>query len=222
VTEDQAHQLLHGYRGGHGQIAASVKLTDRDSELITRLSDLSGSLSSGLRLDTYLTVYPLPSRRFFAAARTWPDPEAPRAGCVVTHTLLIPVEFWATFTNVRSVNGFFRNPHAAPEYDFSEPFDLLSEMDGLPLDNAEIDVTASKHLFPAISAEVCGLLFGSTLENLKSICGDSLSTYGRSSDVHFPAAHSVCSNGLLRKDLSIFFLHLPLYIRDSPNCPQSI
>jgi hypothetical protein len=144
VTEVQAHQLLHGYRGGHGQIAASVKLTDRDSELITRLSDLSGSLSSGLRLDTYLTVYPLPSRRFFAAARTWPDPEAPRAGCVVTHTLLIPVEFWATFTNVRSVNGFFRNPHAAPEYDFSEPFDLLSEMDGLPLDNAEIDVTASK------------------------------------------------------------------------------
>jgi len=58
----QVHQLLHGYRSGHGQIAASVRLPERDSELVTRLSDLSGSLSSGLQLDSYLTVYPLPSR----------------------------------------------------------------------------------------------------------------------------------------------------------------
>ena len=95
---------------GHGQIAASTRLGERDSELVTRLSDLSGSLSSGIRLDPYLTVYPLPSRKYFALARTWPDPEAPRAGCVLTHTILIPIETWASFPGVRFIDSLFRNP----------------------------------------------------------------------------------------------------------------
>ena len=117
-------QLLHGYRSGHGQIAASIKLAGRDSELITRLSDLSGSLSSGLQIDPYLTVYPLPSRQYFAVARTWPDLQAPRAGCVLTHTLLVPTDTWATLHDVRTLNGLFRNPHDASDHDFSEPINL--------------------------------------------------------------------------------------------------
>ncbi|WP_433972821.1 hypothetical protein [Tunturiibacter lichenicola] len=124
MTSAHAHQLLHGYRSGHGQIAASIKLPGRDSELITRLSDLSGSLSSGLQIEPYLTVYPLPSRHFFALARTWPDVEAPRAGCVLTHTLLIPTEVWATLHDVRSLNRLFRNPHISPEYSFTDSVDL--------------------------------------------------------------------------------------------------
>src|SRR4029078_193612 len=60
----------------------------------TRLSDLSGSLSANLSFDSYLTVYPLPSGEYFAVARTWPDPGAPRAGCVLTHTLLVPEAEW--------------------------------------------------------------------------------------------------------------------------------
>ena len=124
---DQAHQLLHGYRSGHGQIAGSVKLAARDSELVTRLSDLSGSLSSGLQVESYLTVYPLPSQNFFALARTWPDPDAPRAGCVLTHTLLVPVERWAALANIRSLDDLFRNPHSHPEYAFTEPINLPSK-----------------------------------------------------------------------------------------------
>ena len=124
MTSTHTHQLLHGYRSGHGQIAASIKLPGRDSELITRLSDLSGSLSSGLQIEPYLTVYPLPSRQFFAIARTWPDLEAPRAGCVLTHTLLIPTEAWATLHDVRSLDSLFRNPHASPDYNFADPVNL--------------------------------------------------------------------------------------------------
>lgn len=144
MTEFQVHQLLHGYRSGHGQIAASIRLTARDSELITRLSDLSGSLSSGLQLDPYLTVYPLPSRRFFAVARTWPDPDALRAGCVITHTLLIPIDYWATFNNVRLVSTLFRNPRLAPEHNFGEPFDLPIKTDPLPPENGKLDLVASR------------------------------------------------------------------------------
>lgn len=119
----QVHQLLHGYRGGHGQIAASVRLPNRDSELVTRLSDLSGSLTSGLQFDSYLTIYPLPSREFFAVARTWPDPNTPRAGCVLTHTLLLPVSYWSSHKNVRSINLLFQDPRI-PGYDYTEALTL--------------------------------------------------------------------------------------------------
>lgn len=144
MTEVKVHQLLHGYRGGHGQISASARLPDRDSELITRLSDLSGSLSSGLQLDTYLTVYPLPSRTFVAVARTWPDPEAPRAGCVITHTLLVPIDLWAMFTNVRLLNSLFRNPRSTPEHKYDEPVGLRIETGALPPNDNKIDLAASK------------------------------------------------------------------------------
>jgi hypothetical protein len=125
----QLHQLLHGYRSGHGQIASSVKLAERDSELVTRLSDLSGSLSSGIQFSSYLTVYPLPSRTFFAVARTWPDPDAPRTGCVVTHTLLVPINVWVELLEVRSLNALFRNPRADLKYTFTEPIALPSKID---------------------------------------------------------------------------------------------
>jgi hypothetical protein len=144
IQEVQAHQLLHGYRSGHGQIAASTRLGDRDSELVTRLSDLSGSLSSGVKLDTYLTVYRLPSRKYFALARTWPDPEAPRAGCVLTHTILIPVAEWASFPSVRSIDRFFRNPRIAPEHDFSTQLVLSSRTDPQSLGTIGIDSTAAE------------------------------------------------------------------------------
>ena len=142
----QVHQLLHGYRSGHGQIAASVRLPERDSELVARLSDLSGSLSSGLQLDSYLTVYPLPSRNFFAVARTWPDPEAPRAGCVLTHTLLFPVDVWSAHKNVRSVNSLFRNPRSAPDHNFTQALALAHRSPASDeITDLNIDPSASRH-----------------------------------------------------------------------------
>lgn len=87
-------QLLHGYRKGHEQLAGSVRLDSVDADLVTRLSDLSGNLSGLGTFKPYLTVYPLPSRTHYAVARTRLDEEAPRAGCVLTHTLLVPLAEW--------------------------------------------------------------------------------------------------------------------------------
>lgn len=144
MTLTLAHQLLHGYRSGHGQIAASIRLPGRDSELITRLSDLSGSLSSGLQIGPYLTVYPLPSRQFFSIARTWPDLDAPRAGCVLTHTLLIPADAWATLPDVRSLNSLFRNPHASPEYSFVDPLELRAQPSNVAPRPQELEVDTTR------------------------------------------------------------------------------
>jgi len=143
VGDLKVHQLLHGYCGGHGQIAGSVKLSDRDSEIVTRLSDLSGSLSSGLNFENYLTVYPLPSRKFFALARTWPDPDAPRAGCVITHTLLLPVSSWANLSNVRSLDRLFRSPRLTPDHSFGDIIDLYSGSENLTADATRIAPTGT-------------------------------------------------------------------------------
>src|ERR1700689_3144711 len=88
------HQLVHGYRHGHEQLAASTRLPAKDEELITRLSDLSGSLTDDIQFTSYITAFPLLTKNFYAGARTWPDENASRAGCVITHTLLIPMAEW--------------------------------------------------------------------------------------------------------------------------------
>lgn len=89
------HQLVHGYAHGHALLGGSTQLEREDMDLVARLSDLSGALGPGLEISSYLTLYPLPSQKYFAIARTWPDESAPRAGCVFTHTILVPLEAWA-------------------------------------------------------------------------------------------------------------------------------
>src|SRR5690349_724634 len=89
-------QLLHGYQFGHQLLAGSIKLDAQTAELIAQLSDLSGSISSESNVQPYLTCYPLFEQNRFAIAKTWLDTDAPRAGCVLTHTLLIPMEVWTT------------------------------------------------------------------------------------------------------------------------------
>jgi GTPase-associated protein 1, N-terminal domain type 1 len=130
VKNVKLHQLLHGYKGGHGRMAGSLKLPDRDAETITRLSDLSGSLSSGVKLAPYLTVYPLPSQQLFAIARTWADHDAQRTGCVLTHTLLLPPETWGKLSHVRALDAVFQNPRINPDYDFNEPIDFRPPAEG--------------------------------------------------------------------------------------------
>lgn len=89
------HQLVHGYAHGHALLGGSTQLEREDMDLVARLSDLSGALGPELEISSYLTLYPLPSQKYFAIARTWPDESAPRAGCVLTHTILVPLEAWA-------------------------------------------------------------------------------------------------------------------------------
>src|SRR4051812_25317672 len=88
------HQALHGYRRGHEQLAGSIRLPPHAADLVTRLSDLSGSVASGWEFGNYITAYPVEGVPYFALARTWEDRNAARAGCVLTHTLLVPIEAW--------------------------------------------------------------------------------------------------------------------------------
>jgi len=99
------HQLLHGYKRGHQLLSGSIKLDSQSDELVTRLSDLSGSMAFDLEVRPYLTCYPLPNLKYYAVGKTWLDTSAPRTGCVLTHTLLIPIESWISNTTP----SIFRN-----------------------------------------------------------------------------------------------------------------
>lgn len=88
------HQQKHGYRNGHQLLEGTIRLDRPDQDTIDRLSDISGPIRPGEVIPCYLTIYPLPSRNFHVIARTWPDLKAPRAGCVLTRSLLVPAELW--------------------------------------------------------------------------------------------------------------------------------
>ena len=119
MAAQAVQQLVHGYRRGHEQLAGSIRLTARDADLSARLSDLSGSLSGAPRFDSYLTVYPLPSGEYFALGRTWLDPTASRSGCVLTHTLLVPMAVWLELEEPRVLDSLF----ALPSVDSLRGFD---------------------------------------------------------------------------------------------------
>ena len=110
MAAQEVQQLVHGYRRGHEQLAASIRLSARDAELSTRLSDLSGNLSGAPKFDSYLTVYPLPSGEYFALGRTWLDPTATRSGCVLTHTLLVPTAVWVALEDPQVLDALFTLP----------------------------------------------------------------------------------------------------------------
>jgi hypothetical protein len=95
VELSSVHQLLHGYLNGHERLAGSVTLPQADAELAVRLSDLSGTLQGENNFYPYLTIYPLPAGSFYAVAKTWLDQEAPRGGCVLTRTALVPMTDWS-------------------------------------------------------------------------------------------------------------------------------
>lgn len=90
----QLEQQLHGYRQGHQLLSASARLPKTDQDLVDRLSDVAGPLRPSETFKSYLTFYPLPSGSSFILARTWQDCEAPRAGCVRTRSLVVPMGAW--------------------------------------------------------------------------------------------------------------------------------
>ena len=95
MKANQIHRQVHGYRSGHQLLQSSVRLSPKDQDVVDHLSDAAGQLRPGESFGAYLTAYPLPSREFYAFARTEQDQEAARSGCVRTETLLIPMEYWA-------------------------------------------------------------------------------------------------------------------------------
>lgn len=90
------HQLVHGYSKGHSLLASSCELPKSALEVVIEQSDLSGHLPARVSIPSHLAAYPVPATEFYALARTWPDTDAPRSGCVITHTLLIPKDTWGT------------------------------------------------------------------------------------------------------------------------------
>ncbi len=120
------HQLLHAYRRGHQLLVGSTRLKSQDADLVARLSDLSGSLTTEAEFRPYLTGYPLPSGDFYAIAKTWPDRSAPRAGCVVTHTLLVPIDDWGKSTSPHSFSDLFALP---PSTNDVQPYQVVIDYD---------------------------------------------------------------------------------------------
>lgn len=102
-------QTIHGYDRGHQLLGTSVDLSTKDADRIAQLSDLSG-LPVSDSIPDYLTCYPLPSGEFFALARTWPDLNAPRDGCVLTHTILVPAGEWLNGVSARVPLALHRFP----------------------------------------------------------------------------------------------------------------
>ncbi len=92
--KDLIEQQVHGYRNGHQLLFASLKLPRQDQDTVDRLSDMAGPLRPAEVFSPYLTAYPLPSRSHFVFASTWQDLDAPRAGCVLTRSLLVPMPTW--------------------------------------------------------------------------------------------------------------------------------
>ena len=97
------HQQLHGYRKGHQLLSASLTLDPEDQDAVDRLSDLTGPLRPGETFEPYLTAYPLPSTEHYVLARTFQDLKAPRSGCVVTKSVIVPMKVWVA---LESLEGF--------------------------------------------------------------------------------------------------------------------
>lgn len=96
-------QQLHGYRQGLQLLSSTIRLAKADQDLIDRLSDVAGPLSPGERFTPYLTLYPLPGQTHYVVARTWQDFDAPRAGCVRTRSVLVPMAEWQELQDVASI-----------------------------------------------------------------------------------------------------------------------
>jgi hypothetical protein len=112
MHEVAIHQQRHGYRNGHQLLSSTLKLDRRDQDTVDRLSDLSGQIRPGEVLPSYLTIYPLPSGNYHVLARTWPDLDAPRAGCVITRTLLVPRDYWDVSADLRELLDIIADPGA--------------------------------------------------------------------------------------------------------------
>jgi hypothetical protein len=92
----RVEQQCHGYKNGHQMLAASLRLSRSDQDVVDRLSDISGPLRPGEVFAPYLSAYPLPSKQHYVIAKTWQDLKAPRAGCVLTRSLLIDMPTWGS------------------------------------------------------------------------------------------------------------------------------
>jgi hypothetical protein len=108
-------EQLHGYRQGHQLLSSTIRLTKDDQDLIDRLSDIAGPLGPDERFAPYITCYPLTGGSHYVVARTWQDLDAPRAGCVRTRSVLVPMSVWIALEDVAEIVSL------ATEFGATEP-----------------------------------------------------------------------------------------------------
>jgi hypothetical protein len=94
---------IHGYRKGHQLLASSIILPKGDQTVVDRLSDVAGPLRPKEQFKPYLAAYPLPSGNHYVVARTWQDLTVPRAGCVLTKSVLIDARLWSVKAPLLSI-----------------------------------------------------------------------------------------------------------------------
>lgn len=122
-------QTLHGYYKGHGMLASSNPLLDlEDSTLLFKLSDWSGyHVQNNEEEDCYFTLYPLPSKKYYAIAKSWYAYEMERSGCVWTHTLLIPCSDISEDFDFRYVYKYFKRPEDEDYSSYQIPIEIKEE-----------------------------------------------------------------------------------------------
>ncbi|MFC7379802.1 hypothetical protein [Brevundimonas sp. GCM10030266] len=119
-------QVVHGYKHGHRQLAATLELDESSAATMLSLSDL---LVEPGTVSTYLTGYPLRQANRFVLARTWLAPEMPRPGCVWTHSLIIDYAALARLEDPSRLNGLFRRPSTSLADTFTERVSVRLEAD---------------------------------------------------------------------------------------------
>lgn len=115
-------QTLHGYDQGHRLLACGGDVDENELGQLDRLSDLSGYVPLGTSFDHYYTGFPC--GRYYAFACTWPDIRATRAGTVLTHTLLLPVEYLDNLHDLWALTGHRRPESALDQKPYSVPLSL--------------------------------------------------------------------------------------------------
>lgn len=126
-------QAIYGeVRSGHALRLASTRSQTVD-ELASRL-DLPDTAPPGVNWSPYITGFPHGDR--YILARTFADPHATRAGMVISHALIAPLDEIVTTANLKSL---FENLIVAPETP-SSLTTLDIQISAEPLINA-IDLT---------------------------------------------------------------------------------
>jgi hypothetical protein len=113
-------QVVHGYRDGHRQLAASLMLDIEAADTMALASDMlaSRTLRAG---EDYITAYPLKGENKYVFARTWPAPEMSRPGCVWTHSLVFDYLTVSKIDDSDVILSLFRRPTIATLATFSHP-----------------------------------------------------------------------------------------------------
>jgi hypothetical protein len=142
------NQALHGYSNGHHLLASSVKLSEKSTQKMAILSDLSGpEIQPGFT--EYYTGYFLPEDNKAVLSYTWYADEMERPGCVWTHSLIFDVDDFCVLKNrIYQLIHIFKRPNETTNIqEYSKIIKLNDVNSNYDL---EIDISKLKYLIWAI------------------------------------------------------------------------